>query len=150
MTDNLTTLTLIIFGVAGIGASMLFSKWYDKNRRVFMLSISAGMASVLLLMLCAASNQYISIANCILWGMAFTAFNLVTEFEVMRHASRYTTIAVAIYSSIFNVGIGCGAFLGGVVLSDLSLSYIGYMGGTIAIIAFIFILKRQMSILGKT
>lgn len=85
MADQLTTLSLIIFGVAGVGDSVLFSRYYNKKCKVFLYSISIGMTSVLLSMHLASSVQLVSIAHYILWGLVFTTFNLVTEFEVIRH-----------------------------------------------------------------
>lgn len=149
MTDDWATLTLTIFGVAGVGSSILFSRYYNKRRKPFLYSVSIGMVLVLLSMRLAASIQYLSIAHCILWGLIFTLFNLVTEFEVIRYSPQYATIAVAIYSSIFNIGIGAGAFIGGMALTYISLSSIGYIGGIIACIALVFSLKKLIPILSK-
>ena len=95
----------------------------------------------------ASFNPYVSIAHCIIWGLAFTSFNAVTEFEVIRHSPQNTTIAVALYSSIFNIGIGCGAFVGGAGLTGFSIPYIGYIGGIIAITALCFVLWKLLPVL---
>lgn len=150
MADQLTTLSLIIFGVAGIGGSVLFSRYYNKKCKVFLYSISIGMTSVLLSMHLASEVQLVSIAHCILWGLVFTTFNLVTEFEVIRHSPQQTTVAVAMFSSIFNIGIGFGAVIGGMALTKISLSSIGYAGGLIASLALIFALRKLIPVLGRS
>ena len=50
----------------------------------------------------------------------------------------------SIYSSIFNIGIGGGAFVGGMVINDYSISAVGYVGGAIAVVAMLFALKRLL------
>lgn len=144
MTNNLTTLSLTIFGIAGIGGSILFSRYFNQYRKLFFVSVSIGIALVLFFMQQAAFNPYVSMAHCIIWGLVFTSFNLVVEFEVIRYAPQYATIAVAIFSSIFNIGIGCGAFVGGTVLTELSTANIGYVGGCIAVVALVFALKKLL------
>lgn len=149
MSDGLTTLSLTIFGVAGIGASVLFSKYYDKRSRLFLTIISVGMVAILLMLQPAAAIRYAPMGHCVLWGLTFMAFCIVTEFEIINHSSQYATIAVSIYSSIFNVGIGCGAFFGGMALTTFSISSIGYVGGLVATIAMVFAFKRLMPVLRK-
>lgn len=97
--------------------------------------------SVLFLMLPASGNQYTVMAHCVCWGLIVTLFNLVMQSEIIRYVPQYATIAIAIFSSTFNVGIGCGALLGGAVMTSISLSSIGYVGGSIAVFALLFALK---------
>ena len=147
MSDNLTTFTLVLFGAAGIISSILFSRYFNKHRRLFLTAIATGFVVLLVSMQAASFNPYVSIAHCIIWGLAFTSFNAVTEFEVIRHSPQNTTIAVALYSSIFNIGIGCGAFVGGAGLTGFSIPYIGYIGGIIAITALCFVLWKLLPVL---
>lgn len=146
MADSLTTFTLILFGLAGIVASVLFSRYFDRYRRMFLVSVAAGIALMLFLMQVSSVSPYASIVHCMLWGLIFTMFNLVVEFEVIRNAPQSTTVAVAIYSSIFNIGIGCGAVVGGVAQTGFSLSAIGYVGGCVAVIALLYVLKRLLPV----
>ncbi len=141
MTDGMTTFSLTVFGIAGIAGSVLFSTLFDKHRKVFYIIIPAGIMSVLFLMLPASGNQYTVMAHCVCWGLIVTLFNLVMQSEIIRYVPQYATIAIAIFSSTFNVGIGCGALLGGAVMTSISLSSIGYVGGSIAVFALLFALK---------
>ena len=144
MSDGLTTLTLMLFGMAGVGSSVLFSKFYANHRRAFFSFIVVGVPAALFLMRPLAFNVYAAIAFCVAWGLVFMMFNLVTEFETIRNSPQATTVAVSIYSSIFNIGIGGGAFVGGMVINDYSLSAVGYVGGAIAVVAMLFALKRLL------
>ena len=144
MTDGLTTLTLMLFGLAGVGSSVLFSRFYGRRRRAFLVFVAVGMPVVLFLMRPMTFNTYSAVGYCMVWGLLFTMFNLVTEFETIRNSPEATTVAVSIYSSIFNIGIGGGAFVGGMVVDDYSISVIGYVGGAIAVVAMLFALKRLL------
>ena len=149
MDDGMTTFTLILFGLAGIGASVLFSNFFEGRRRLFLTAVAAGMSLMLLTMHPASFNLYTFMAHCMVWGLAFTLFNLVVEFEVIRNAPDSTTVAVAIYSSVFNVGIGCGAVVGGAAQSVWSLSTIGYVGGSVALLALLYACLRLIPRLGN-
>ena len=53
--------------------------------------------------------------------------------EIIRAArADEASVAIALYSGIFNLGIGPGSFLGGVVSTTLSLAAIGLVGGVLA------------------
>ena len=53
-----------------------------------------------------------------------------------------TPVAMSIFSGIFNLGIGSGAFFGGTICSDLSISYIGLAGGVLALIGLVYWVAR--------
>ena len=46
-----------------------------------------------------------------------------------------TSVAMSIFSGIFNFGIGTGALIGGLVCTHLSISFIGIAGGLIVLLA---------------
>ena len=96
-----------------------------------------------------AYGHYFSMAHCFLWGLVIMAINLITEFEIIRFAPQQATLAISIYSSIYNVGIGCGAAVGSIAITGLSISSIGYAGGIIAIAALAFGLGRMIPALGN-
>ena len=54
---------------------------------------------------------------------------------------------MSIFSGIFNLGIGTGTLAGGGVCTWLSIPYIGYAGGAIAIIAFIYCIAKLLPLL---
>lgn len=83
------------------------------------------------------------LAVCILWGAMATAFNIAFQDNTIRFAPEHaTSIAMSIFSGIFNLGIGSGAYIGGLVVSRLSIEYIGYAGGAIGMIATLYLTLR--------
>ena len=57
-----------------------------------------------------------------------------------RLSPHNSAVAMSIYSGIFNLGIGAGAFTGGIVCERGMMADIGYVGGTIALTAALFAL----------
>lgn len=143
MSPDLVTLVLIVFGASGMLGSISFSKYYMANRRRFMLVMTLGPALCLLLLQVAAASLLSVVVVCIMWGAMATAFNIAFQDNTIRFAPENTTsIGMSIFSGIFNLGIGSGAYVGGLVVSHLSIDYIGYAGGFIGLIATLYLVVR--------
>lgn len=143
MSPDLVTLVLIVFGASGMLGSIFFSKYYMANRRRFMLVMTLGPALCLLLLQVAAASLLTVVVACIMWGAMATAFNIAFQDNTIRFApENATSIGMSIFSGIFNLGIGSGAYVGGLVVSHLSIDYIGYAGGIIGLIATLYLVVR--------
>ena len=143
MSPDLVTLVLIVFGASGMLGSIAFSKYYMANRRRFMLVMTLGPALCLLLLQVAAASLLSVVVVCIMWGAMATAFNITFQDNTIRFApENATSIGMSIFSGIFNLGIGSGAYVGGLVVSHLSIDYIGYAGGIIGLIATLYLVVR--------
>lgn len=143
MSPDVVTLVLIVFGASGMLGSISFSKYYMANRRRFMLVMTLGPALCLLLLQVAAASLLSVVVVCIMWGAMATAFNIAFQDNTIRFAPENTTsIGMSIFSGIFNLGIGSGAYVGGLVVSHLSIDYIGYAGGIIGLIATLYLVVR--------
>lgn len=140
---DVVTLVLIVFGASGMLGSISFSKYYMANRRRFMLVMTLGPALCLLLLQVAAASLLTVVVACIMWGAMATAFNIAFQDNTIRFApENATSIGMSIFSGIFNLGIGSGAYVGGLVVSHLSIDYIGYAGGLIGLIATLYLVVR--------
>ncbi|MFT3993219.1 MAG: sugar transporter [Dysgonomonas sp.] len=132
------TLVLLLYGLAGIGGSFIFSRNNDKNQSNLAVIAIGGITLSMLLLYVFSLNTYSVLILCAFWGIAITLFNLVFQYQVIRLAPDATAIAMSIYSGIYNVGIGSGALIGGLVYAHSSVNNVGYVGGIIGIFAFIF------------
>ena len=143
LSPDVVTLVLIVFGASGMLGSIAFSKYYMANRRSFMFVMTLGPALCLLLLQVAAASLLSVVAVCIMWGAMATAFNIAFQDNTIRFApENATSIGMSIFSGFFNLGIGSGAYVGGLVVSHLSIDYIGYAGGLIGLIATLYLAVR--------
>lgn len=142
-TPDIVTLVLIVFGGSGMLGSIAFSKYYMSNPRRFVAVATVAPALCLLLMQVSAVSLASVLAVCVMWGAMATAFNIAFQDNVMRFApEEATSVAMSIFSGIFNLGIGSGAYIGGVVVTHLSLGSIGYAGGVIGLLAAFYCVGR--------
>lgn len=135
MPESEITFTLTLFGVAGILASVFFSKGFAKQPKFFFAAATFGLALFLALLECSSSEIWLSMLLCVFWGMCFTIFGLVFQAVVIRLEPQATPIAMSIYSGIANVGIGGGALVGGWVCALPAIEWIGYAGAAFAALA---------------
>lgn len=144
LSNNTITLVLSLFGVAGIGGSILFSNFYNKNRKRFILASLFCLTLVLFLLKPSAASMITLLLICIVWGTSSTAFNVACQSETMLATNENTnSVAMSIFSGIFNLGIGLGSFIGGQTINLLNIQSIGYIAGIIAILGIIFYIRRR-------
>ena len=148
LSANWVTTTLTIFGAAGLLGSFLFSHYYDKNKYLFIRLVMISVAAALLLLYPVSKAHMAVVVLCAFWGMAVMAFNVTFQSEIITYApAAASSVAMAIYSGIYNLGIGSGTWIGGSICTHLSISYIGMVGGVIAVVAAvicIFVVIKYM------
>lgn len=139
MSPDNTTITLSLLGVAGLFASGIMSRWFGKYPHVIVLTASLAIPVCLLLMLPSSWLTPWAVAPlCMVWALSLTMFNIAFQNEIILFAPDNQAVAMSIYSGIFNLGIGGGAFVGGIVCHNNAMFAIGYVGGLIALIAAVF------------
>lgn len=137
--DTMITVALTVFGIAGIGGSILFTKFYDRTRFRFILMALIGASVCLLLLRPAASTMVLVLIVCAAWGLFATSFNVAFQNETLRSSpSDGTAIAMSLFSGIFNVGIAMGSLIGGWVTDGMSVGDIGYIGAAFVLVALLF------------
>lgn len=145
LSEGTVTAMLTVFGVAGIAGSFLFARLFDGHRRTFFKTAVAGLVVALFALGVAAASPVLIIADFLLWGVASTAYNVAFQGEVIRVTSQdEAAVATSIYSGIFNLGIGAGSALGGLVVSGASVGTIGYAGGVLVLVAYLLLRFRLL------
>ncbi len=148
MPDALITAALTVFGVAGLVGSGLFARFFDAHRRPFLTATMLGMAAALLLLLPLAGVPAGPFAVCIIWGVSATAYNVAAQAEVIRTTSQAATpVAMSVFSGLFNVGIGTGSIVGGLVCDAAGPAGVGLVGGAVATAGALYCLVRLGSLL---
>ncbi|ANF82968.1 sugar transporter [Acinetobacter sp. NCu2D-2] len=140
LSSGQTTTLLLIYGGAGFIGSYLFGKFAPKFPKLTIPFFTLGLA-VSMCMLLPLSHHLIGFnALSILWGISIIGFSLALQAKCLNLAHDATDVAMAIYSGLYNVGIGGGALLGGIVTTQIGLSSIGWVGALLAGLGFLLTL----------
>ena len=146
-TNGEITMVLSAFGVIGIIVSVLFSKYYDRHQFAFLRVAVLGICICTLLLGISSGNSFIMVFTCLLWGLSINCFNISLQSCIIDYSPFGTAIAMSIYSGIYNVGIGAGALVGGIVCSHIGIPFVGYVGGAVSLVSALFFLLTVTPVL---
>lgn len=138
------TVLLMLFGLAGVASSAAFSKGYPARRKFLGILAAAGVTLSLLLIDAVPPAFGALLPVCMVWGFGITMMNLVFQAELMNAEKEATTVAMSLYSGLFNLGIGAGAFIGGRVCDSVGVGAVGWFGAAIALVGT-FLVFRYLS-----
>ncbi len=152
MSENFTTMVLLLFGLAGIIGSLMFSRFSTRYPSGILIT-AIGVLFVCLLVLRPLSFSELSIALLsLVWGVAMTAIGLCMQVKVLTMAADATDVAMSLFSGIFNIGIGAGALLGNQVSIHIGMENIGLVGAAFCALALglcAFIFHRYSAIVNQ-
>ncbi|ECF0755437.1 sugar transporter [Salmonella enterica subsp. enterica serovar Albany] len=138
LSANFATVLLLILGGAGIIGSLVFGKLGNRHASSLVsIAIALLVVCLLLLLPAADSEAHLAILS-IFWGIAIMVIGLGMQVKVLTLAPDATDVAMALFSGIFNIGIGAGALVGNQVSLHWSMSAIGYIGAIPACAALVW------------
>lgn len=132
-----TTLILFLFGISGILGSLLYNRFAPQYPTAYLPLCIAAIFTALLLLKTAAGVLPLWFALLFLWGLGLAGVVLALQIRVLQLAPDATDIATAIYSGIFNIGIGSGALFGSAIASHWGLTPLGLAAAPAAALALL-------------
>lgn len=135
LSENFATVVLLLFGVAGLLASAVFGRVYDKRPTGFLLVSLLGLLVSLLVVAWIGASQVGWMVLALVWGGCMTAIGLALQLQVLKLAPDATDVAMSIFSGIYNIGIGGGALVGSLVIAAWGLGMVGNVGALILLLA---------------
>ena len=148
--SGMITMSLTVFGFAGILGSMLFSRFYDGKSRPFLALSIAGVALALAGLRPLAGSVATVLVMFLLWGCCGTAFNVAFQAEIIKGVEGdESSVAMSIFSGLFNFGIGAGSALGGVVVTNLSVGAVGLVGAAIVAACWVITVAGLFRLMGR-
>ncbi|MDH2926745.1 sugar transporter [Lonepinella koalarum] len=140
LSENIATAILLVFGVAGLVASLLFSRLYRFFPIGFIITALIIVISSLFAFYIVSDYVTLLFIQVFIWGIGISAVSLGLQMRVLNFAPDATDVATAIFSGIYNIGIGAGALVGNQVMQHWGLANIGFVGtavGGVAVLIFV-------------
>ena len=132
MPPQTATAVLLVYGVSGMAASWLFSRFYPSRANTTLLTAAGLLLFSLLLLNPLGGSTAAMFVLVFVWGIGIAVASLSVIGHVMRYAADATDVANAIFSGCCNIGIGGGALLGGIVMRHWGLGALGWTGAALA------------------
>ncbi|WBM72712.1 sugar transporter [Buttiauxella sp. WJP83] len=137
LSATMATFLLLVLGCAGIIGSVMFGKLGNRHSSTLVSgSIGLLVLCLALLLPAAQSTTYLTLL-CLFWGIAIMVITLGMQVKVLALAPDATDVSMALFSGIFNIGIGAGALVGNQVSLHFDMSSIGLVGAVPALVALI-------------
>ena len=129
--EGATTALLLVFGLSGMVASVLFARFHSRLPTVFLGASIALLLAALVLLRPLGAMPAALYALVFFWGIGISGISLCLMVRVLHFAPDATDVATAIFSGIYNIGIGGGALIGQQVMQHDDLAWIGFSGAAL-------------------
>lgn len=135
--NNVVVMLLFIIGLAGILGGVLFARYAGRHSSPMLLMSLLGLMLSLALLYFSVMHWWALIPLAIVWGMVITLIAMLLQSKVLEKAPDAPDIGIAIFSGVFNIGIGGGALLGGQMIEQVGLANIAYVGAVLMLVAML-------------
>lgn len=133
-----TVIFLFVFGASGIIGTTIATKYAGRHVSSSLVVPLSVLAASLALIVPACSAYGSTMALFVVWGAAVTALMIGFQTVLLSIASDAADVATSLYSGIFNVGIGGGAFLGSLISEHSGFVPLSFAGAALVAAATLF------------
>ncbi|MCV2502604.1 MAG: MFS transporter [Neisseriaceae bacterium] len=137
LSDPFIVIALLISGLGGVVGGIVYPKCFNYGSYLNIISLILLCLSLVLLQSIGA-YPWMLLIHLFMCSISLNLLALQLQTTVIREASTHSDLAIAIFSGVFNVGIGLGALVGGKAQESYDLSMIGYVGGIFILMAIIY------------
>ncbi len=133
-----TVVFLFVFGASGIIGTTIATKYAGRHVSSSLV-VPLGVLAACLVLIVPACGSYASVMFLfVVWGAAITALMIGFQTVLLSVASDAADVATSLYSGIFNVGIGGGAFLGSLISEYAGFVPLSFAGASLVGVATLF------------
>jgi DHA1 family inner membrane transport protein len=142
--DDNISLLLLFYGLAGGAGLLLAGLFGDRHPRLTLNVMVIALVVTIIASALLARGLLPAILVTMLWGASFGGLPALFHTRALRAASPRTQVyAGAIMTTAFNIAIGLGALLGGVVLDELGIAVVPYVAAGVVAIAVVCVLATD-------
>jgi predicted MFS family arabinose efflux permease len=123
------------FGAAGIAGNFVAGALLPRSLYRTVAGIVAALTVVLLVFPVIGDRQATGIGLLIAWGLAYGGVSVSLQTWMMRAAPRSVEAATALWVATFNLAIGLGALVGGIVVDSLPLRGVLLAAGVLLLLS---------------
>lgn len=144
VTADLVSLVLLFYGIAGAFGLLATGLFADRYPRLTLNIMLAALIVTIIGTALFARGLLLVIVLMVLWSAAFGGLPALFQTRALHAASaRVRDLTGAIVTTGFNSAIGLGALLGGVVLDNLGLDLVPWVGAAIVAVGFAWVLATD-------
>jgi predicted MFS family arabinose efflux permease len=130
---------LLGFGAAGIVGNFVAGAAVARRLHRTVLGIVLALAAVLALQSLLGTSALGGTALLLLWGLAYGGVSVSLQSWMIAAAPRAVEAATALWVSVFNLAIGLGALVGGVVVDRTALVGVLWLAAALFLLAAVVV-----------
>lgn len=141
VSGDLVSLVLLFYGIAGAVGLLIAGVFGDRYPRLVLNLLAGGVVVMMLAVGLGARGLLLGILLLSLWSVAFGGLPSMFHTRALHSASaRVRDLSGAVITTAFNIAIGGGALLGGLVYDGLGVEMVPYFGALVVAIGLLWTL----------
>ncbi|GAA4891684.1 MFS transporter [Streptomyces coeruleoprunus] len=140
---KLISTMLLVYGVAGVAGNFVGGAAAARNLRGTLLVAIAVLAVTLVALLAVGTFRPGVYLLLVLWGLSFTAIPVCVQTVVFTYAGDSPEAATSLFVLGFNVSVGLGSLIGGLIVDHASLTAVFVTGAALAVLALLNVLRLK-------